>query len=129
MIRRLLLVAVAALAVAGCTPLTTSINNPLGLNESYSIEASVAAARRVGLEVMNTRQCRASESTTITTVCVKRSVKVQIQKADRKLTSVLILYRDFVDNNKTLNALSAATAVRAAISDYQRVVTSSGVRP
>lgn len=114
-----------------CLPLLaacTTIENPLaGLNENYSIEASVASVRRVGLEVMRTRTCRRSETASVVNVCVRHSVKVQIRAAEIKLERVLVPYRNFVDNNQTISALSAAVAVRNAISDYQSAVSTSGV--
>lgn len=137
--RKILIIAVASLSIAGCAPLqgvvdtvavaTRTIPNPVaGLNEQFEVEAAAASVRRVGLEAIRLRQCRASEPSSITTGCLKRSAKLQIQAADRKLTAALAAYRNFVRDNQTLNAISAAGAVRAAISDYKVSLEANGVK-
>lgn len=137
--RRFLLLPVMliALAVAGCagtqsilsggTSLTATVQNPIGLNQQYEIEAAVASVRLAGRTFMRQRQCHRSEVASITNICVRNAAKVQVQNASRQLTGVLIPYRNFVRNNQTVSAISAALAVRTAIADYQNILAANGV--
>lgn len=109
----------------GGSSLLTPISNPIGMDQSYEIEAAVATARRAGLSVMQLRQCRASESA-LSGLCVKRAVRVKIRNAELKLEQVLVPYRNFVDNNDQISAVGAALAVRKAISDYVAATQEAG---
>src|SRR5688572_12037273 len=97
---RLLLVPLMCLGIAGCVTvidpgaksileggpsITAPIANPFGLNEQYQVEATVATARRLAVSYFSLRQCRASETASLTNPCARRSVKVTIQSIDRKV--------------------------------------------
>ncbi len=138
--RKFLLVPVLAFALAGCavnpagqsvltggSSFVAPINNPIGANQQYELEAAVAVVRRTGLAYMRLRQCRASETASATNLCGRRSVKVQIQDASRKLTAALNAERAFRRNNPTLNAVSVVVAVQSALAAYQNVLSSNGV--
>lgn len=130
MLRKLLLPAVLALALAGCANgslldigravtgipsavFTTTISNPIGKQELADVERGYQAALGVAnvyVELCRTRQlARAS--------C--RPVVERIQSYVGQAHRALVQLRVFVRNNDTINAASAIAAVRAAIDGFR----------
>lgn len=113
-----------ALSLTACA----SIPNPFKTNNLYEIEAAVGVARISVLGYFSLRQCKKSEIVTTTNVCARRSVKVQLQIADRNLQFALIEARQFIKNNPTIDPSEAFKAVRGALSLFQSIALNNGIR-
>lgn len=107
--------------------LTVGITNPIGPDQQYEIEGAVVVARRAAVEYFRLPQCRRTQVATVQNPCAKRSIKVMIQNADRKLQIVLVAYRRFVQDNPTVDAESAAQAVWNVLGELRATITSAGV--
>lgn len=139
--KRFLLVpiVVVSLSLSGCASLgekflnlptgilTASVQNPIGLNESYEIEAAYATALTGARAYFRLRQCRASEAATISNPCARRSVKLKIQQSDRAIRAILVPFRQFVRENDMVSAGSLVGPLRAAITNIRNAV--SGATP
>jgi hypothetical protein len=102
--------------------ITQPFKNPFNLKTQYEVEAAVAGVRRAGLAVMQTRQCRKSESASITNICVHRVDKLKVQQYSAKLDIAVNNWRKVATSGDTLTAVDALNAVYAAIKDYQTTI-------
>ena len=122
---RIVLAVVLTLGIGGCAVVEKAgevisvITNPVGLNQEYQVEAAVAVVRRSALAYFQLRQCRRSETASVTNACSRRAVKVQIQVVDRKLQVALVKFRA----NPTIS-----TGVWAVIGEYKTVLANNQVQ-
>lgn len=114
--------------LTGGTSLTAPVQNPINTNELYYAESAYAIAVRTALSYRQLRMCRSSETASITNVCARRSVIVQLQAADLKARGALNAAKNFVKNNPTLDAFSAISAAKQAVADFQAALDSNGVK-
>lgn len=130
--KRLLLMPVLALSlfVGGCaggsiltggSSLTASITTPVGRRELAAVESTYGIA--LAAAVNYRRLCVRRE---IPRSC--REVVNRIAAADRKVRPVRRAAHNFVRNNPTISGVSAISAFRQAVADFQSVAAANGVR-
>lgn len=134
---RIALFAALTLGVAGCagesvlkggTSLTAPVQNPVGTNEAYAVEAAYATALRSALAYVRLRRCKAEEVESVSNLCSRPSVVRQIQAATRGAQTAMKAFRDFRRRNPTLNAFSALTEARTAVNVLAEVLSTNGVK-
>lgn len=114
----------------GGSSLTASVPNPVTLNDMAGIESTVGALRAAAVNYRRLGICPAgtSVSDSLLQACALRSAVLASQKADQKVTQLLIPMRNFVRNNQTVSALSSIGALRQAVSDFQNVASTYGMK-
>lgn len=123
---RKLLIALVALALAGCA----TIQNPLNITRlaqvesTYGIALSAANAYRTLYQV---NRCKKGQLEAYNNVCARRSVVLQLQAADRKAKIALDAARAFVVNNPTVDAGSLIAAAQLAVDAFQKIEADNGV--
>lgn len=130
MIKRILVLAVLGLSLAGCntsqsifaggTSLTATVQTPVGRKDLATIWNSY------GLILTGARAYkRLCAEKSIPDSC--RAVIVQLQGYDRQAYAALVTASSFVKNNPTVSAVSAVAAARQAVSDFQSAALTNGV--
>lgn len=107
---------------------TAAISNPVGTDQQYEIEGAVVIARRAATEYFHLPQCRRTQVATIEKPCARRSIKVAIQSADRRLQIVLVAFRKFVRDNPTVSAASAAKAVWDVLGELRTTISNAEIK-
>lgn len=139
--RKIAIVIVAALSLGGCAALdrlgesvlaggksfTAPIQNPVGRNERFEVEAFVLTARRSALSYMRLRQCRKSETASYSNLCARHAVKEKIRNAEFRLKAALAQFRQFMRENPTVSAWSAAGSLKIAVANYKAELAAAGV--
>lgn len=132
--KKILLAFVLILPLSGCAGfaetalnlptgiLTTTIKNPAGKRELAVVENSVIIARKLGLRYIRLGICAEGQFATFARPCADPDAVAIIKSADGKIRIVLPAARKFVRNNDTVNAFSALTAVKEAVSDIRLAV-------
>lgn len=129
--RRLVIALCASLALAGCAtnPLTgqpsllPSIVNPVSETRLASIEASYGIALSAATAYIDNyrvgNRCTRTNPESLTNLCSRRSVVLQMQSAIRTAQDALGRARAFTANNPTLDASSVVEAAAAAVGALQ----------
>lgn len=139
---KILLVAALAIGISGCaaldrqgksvlvggTSITAEIDNPITTDQLAAVEATYNITL-VGVNAyFDLRQCRRNEAATITNLCARAAVKRELQAANRKAYAALTTLRNFVANNRKLNASSAFAAAQQAVNDFKAIAFINGVK-
>lgn len=118
----------AALSLVGCaefnalSKLSTPIQNPVGVDQQYAVEAAAYAIRRVGVQIIRQRQCRKSElASPASNLCVPRAYKAQVQAVDQRLITALNVVRTF-SGNETFTLADAISQVWSVVAEYKSIV-------
>lgn len=132
--KRFLVAACLALSLGACAQLqnavgiaTTSVSNPISLNQLAAVESSYAAILSVAVKYRRLPLCRTGETEfSGPTLCARRSVVVQIQSANRTAHAAILTARNFVRRNPTVDASAVIAAAVDAVSRFRAVVPTTG---
>lgn len=123
----------AALALGGCAtnPLTgnpsllPSIVNPVSDTRLASIEASYGIALSAAVSYIDNyragNRCTRTNPESLTNLCSRRSVVLQMQAAIRTAQDALARARSFQANNPTIDASSVIEAAATAVGALQAI--------
>lgn len=116
--KRLALLLVAALALAGCA----SFQNPVSRTTLVTTESAygVVLTAAVGYRKL------CADKVIARATCAP--VVTRLQDADRKVQVALKNLRGFVRDNPTVDAVSLITAVKDAVEDFQTIANQAGVK-
>lgn len=128
---RFLLVACAALMLAGCQngfqlP-SVNVGGTVTLNTVQGVEGAYGVALSGERTYKSFPLCRTGTSFSATNICARRSVVVRLQSLDRKAISAIDAMVSFVKNYPTVDATNVIAAAGAAVKDIQNVLAENGV--
>ena len=120
--RKLLVVSVLALGLGGCAfnPFA-SVTNPVSKDTLAKLEAGYGVAASIALGYRNA--CAKKE---IPPSC--RPIVVQIQNADNYAHGQILVARNFVRNNPTIDATALILTAQNALTAFQKAETDNGVK-
>lgn len=116
-----------ALVLGGCAG-TLSVPNPVGTSQLGDIESAYGLALTAALTYRNLPLCKTGTTISVTNVCARRSVVVQLQSAAAKAQAAVKALRAFVAANPTLNPGTLVAAAQAALATLQSVESANGVQ-
>lgn len=134
---RLIVTLALALLVAGCgtksvfqggTSLTAPIAVPAGPESLATVESTYGAVLAAAVNYRRLGLCRSGQTESMANVCARRDVVVALQNADRKAHAAVVAARNFVRNNPTISAVGAVGAAMQAVTDFQTVAATYGVK-
>lgn len=134
--KRFLILCAVALSLSGCAgtkvgdllqAATTTIANPIGVNDIYRVKNAYAAALELAVEYR--RYCWERPYAALMAdpvskpVCQNRRAVVRFaQSSSLKARRAIRSAETFVANNPTLNAATAIDAAWRAVTEFQRAV-------
>lgn len=127
---RILAVALVAFGLAGCagksvlqggTSIFAPIQNPLRTADQAKVEAAYITLATPVAAYMELPTCRTGTVESFTNICGRYSVKVELQRANRKAFAALTVLRNFRARNPTLSGVSLLEAARQAMIEFQTV--------
>lgn len=126
---RIVFIGLFSLSLAGCgtTGLFSSIQNPVNLNSLSSIESTYGVALSVAVGYRRLPLCTLANPLSVSNVCAKRSVVLQLQSADQKAQIALSAARSFAANNPSLSAASIISTAQTAVSTFLAIESANGV--
>ena len=130
--RKILAVAMLALALTGCagmntsifqggSSLTASVTNPVTPRMLYDVENGMTVAVSGLLAYKN-----ACIAKVVPVSC--RGVIASLQVYTRKAKPILVSLRSFVRNNDQVNAITAYNSVKDLLSGFQQTAQAAGVK-
>lgn len=122
---RKIAVLILTLALGGCWDPFASINNPVGINTLYDLEAGYYTAEQVALVYMAFPLCRTGMVSTLASPCGRRSVKLQIQQKGEATHNAVLLVRNFSKNNPTLNPITLIQNASVILASFQSVIAAA----
>lgn len=125
--RRLLGIALICLVTNGCA-IFTRFENPVTIDRLANIESAYGIALSAAVAYRNIRLCKKNEDPTPLNICSKRNVILQLQSADRSAQVALTNARAFVKEHPYLDAFDVLNAAQQAVSTFQAISYSYGVK-
>lgn len=121
--RNIITVLALTLALTGCA----TIKNPLGTQQLAELESiyGVALGSMVAAKKL---VCKGAQVSTAVSPCVPRAVIVQLQNANRVAYAQVIVVRNFVRNNPTLDASSAISVAMQEVMALRQIETINGIQ-
>jgi hypothetical protein len=120
--RRMLLA--LPLLLTGCL---STIQNPVNDNDMAIVYSAYGSTLAVANAYRSLPLCRTGSVFSASNLCAKRSVIVQLQKADRQARIAMNTAQIFINNNPTLSASSLIGIAQAAVSAFQQIEIANGV--
>lgn len=117
-----------AVGLSGCAGLLKEVNNPIGRDQLYAVEAGYGLALSLAVGYRNLPLCAKNQAPTVYNICAKRSVIVQLQAADRKAQVALDRAKAFVDEYPTINAVGVIQVAADAVAAFQSLEASNNIR-
>lgn len=121
--RKLLALAMLALALSGCA----TIRNPVNVGQLAAVESAYGVALSLAVAYRGLPLCRTGTSPGLQNVCAKRSVIVRLQRADRDAQIALASARTFVKANPTIDAASVLAIAQDAVAALQAIEANEGI--
>jgi hypothetical protein len=116
----------AAAALAGCASFNintaTSRNTLYGITNAYGVLLSGANAYK------SLPLCKTGTQPSLTNICAKRSLIVQIQAADKKAIAAINDADNFIKAYPTVDATNVIQAAQTALINYQAVMADTKVQ-
>lgn len=122
--KKLILILVAAISLTGCFE---TVKNPFTLTQVASVESSYGIVLSAADAYSHLRLCRKSETPTVTNVCAKRAVILQLQKADRDVQTSLDYARNFIRNNPNIDPIVVISSVTKAVDAFKQIAINNKV--
>lgn len=122
-----IVIGLSVIALVACTPKPNPVTT-VQLQEveaGYGLVLSAAANYR---ELYDKNPCTVAKPLSVTNYCASRSVIVVLQNADQKVQGALVVARNFIKTNPTLDATSYVTAALNAVNDFRAVEAQYGVK-
>lgn len=125
-----LIVLVLALGLSGCATFNPfgSVANPVGTQSLAATESAYGVALSAALAYKSLPLCKTGTTISLNNVCARRSVIVQLQNADRYAHAQILVARQFVKNNPTLDASAILTTAQNAVAAFKSAETANGVQ-
>lgn len=121
---RKLIACLFAIVLGACA----HIQNPVNETRLATVESAYGVALSIAVGYRNTRLCKRGEQVSITNICARRDVILQLQAADRNAQLALKEARTFVKDNPTLDAIQVIQAAESAISVFRQIEANYGVQ-
>jgi hypothetical protein len=120
--RRMLLA--LPLALTGCL---ATVQNPINYNDMAVVYSAYGTVLAVANAYRSLPLCRTGMPPTMTNICARRSVVVQLQAADRRAVLAINSAQAFINNNPTLGAGTMIAAANSAVITFQQVEALNGI--
>jgi hypothetical protein len=121
--RRLLIVPVLALSLAGCAALPTlNLSGTVSMNTLLGVEASYGSLLTAERAYKALPLCKTGTSPGVSNVCAKRSVIVRLQLADRNAVGAIKAAVAFVEQYPTVNASNIIGAAQSAVATLSSIL-------
>lgn len=128
---RVIALVLAGFLLAGCaggksilqggSNIFTPVQNPLRTADQAKLEAAYITLATPVAAYMELPTCRRGTVESITNICGRYGVKVDLQNANRKAYAALTVLRNFRARNPTLSGVSLLEAARQAMIEFQTV--------
>lgn len=124
--KRLILLAVLGLSLAGCASLPTiNVANSVNLNTLEGVVSGYGILLNQEILLKQQPLCKTSSVPSITNLCVKRSTIVRLQVADKIANQSINQATLFVKNNPTVDPSQYISAASSALGALQSVVNAA----
>jgi hypothetical protein len=127
--KKLLIAAVMALALAGCAGKMPSLNlsTDVTLNTVQGVQASYGIALSAERTYKSLPLCLTGTKATVLNPCAQRSVVERLQAADRKAVAAIRDMVQFVQKYPQVDATNAIQAAATAVTNLQNIISQNGV--
>ena len=112
------------LVLTGCL---ATIQNPINNNDLAVVYSAYGATLAVANAYRSLPLCRTGTVFSATNICARRSVIVQLQKADKQARIAISVAQNFINNNPTLSAASLVGVANASVAAFQQIEIVNGV--
>jgi hypothetical protein len=125
--KRLILIAVIGLSLAGCAGSLPTLNlqNQVNLNTEAGIVSGYGLAVNAENALKAQPLCKTGTTTSISNICVKRSLIVRLQNADKVANAAVNQLVAFTQANPTVSPSNYISAAQAAILAVQSVINAA----
>lgn len=124
-------VALSSLALAGCNLPTLNLQSSVDLNteagilSGYGLVVNAENALRANVDQGVVPLCKTGTLPSVSNICVKRSVMVQLQNADAKMNTTVNQMVAFTKAHPTVSPLQYISAAQDALLAVQAVLNSA----
>lgn len=119
------LVIALPLLLTGCF---ATIQNPINNNDMAIVYSAYGTVLAVANAYKSLPLCHTGMPPTVTNICARRSVIVQIQAADRRAIYAINAAQQFINQNPTLSAWTMVSAANSAVAAFQQIETMNGLQ-
>jgi hypothetical protein len=121
-----LLLSVASMALGACDGLPTlNIQSQVNLNTIEGVAAGYGILLNAENSLKAVPLCKTGTSPSATNICVKRSLIVRLQSADRVAYQAVLQAETFVKNNPSVSPGNYVSAAQAALLAAQAIINSA----
>jgi hypothetical protein len=118
---------VFALTLGACTLPTLNLNSQVNLNTMEGVAAGYGILLNAENVLKQVPLCKTGTSPSATNICVRRSLLVRLQAADRVAYAAVIQAETFVKANPTVSPANYISAAQSALLAAQAVINSASV--
>jgi hypothetical protein len=114
-----------ALGLAGCNAPTLNLASQVNLNTVEGIVSAYGIVVSTEVQLRQLPQCKIGVNPSASNICIKRSVLVSLQSADRVANTAVNQAVAFVKNNPSVSPAQYITAAQSALLSAQTIINSA----